>query len=1035
MTIDVPPAIRERATDFAGREWVFTALDAWMRDPAKPRRFLLTGGPGTGKSTIAGRLALAALGEIELAGCPALGAGFLTYAHFCRAGEGSSLDPRAFVQTLAEALAYAYPAYRDAITRQGVQVVNVTGDVNVATMNGGVAIGVKVSLAITGSDARPLFDRLVRGPLTELCAAAPATTITILIDSIDEALSYHPTENIAQLLRLAADFPPQVRFVLTGRSTDPRVAEVVGASTLDLDHGHADDVARYAVTRLGAVAEPLRSTLSAKIAEKSNGNFLYARYVLDDLVAQLATTAPSEALVDNLPDGLDAVYRQYLTRDVSAADTRWRDVYRPLLGAIAVAQGDGFTRPQLLEITDLAESDFDRALHVCRQFLAGGTTDAEPFRIYHQSFREFLLGRHPYSVYPAECHSTIAAALLRQHGADWESCTDDYTLRYVPVHLAEAARLSANKAEEHILPLVALVTDRAYQERCVDRLRDVPMLYLHAQRAVAAAAGSKQPQLLPALVRAADALARVRRRFLRGEAVLELATSGDAEKAVARLPLFESLDRDWQTAAALIVGWLALAKNPAAAKAVHDRVRAEAPTTMVLQLLLDRFAAALAGAPVHAFEANPSESLDHGRQLVRRLTGQAFSQSLLGRSPDAHNQAEMIDRDEYVAELDGPQLVAIARDHDPEGTVILDEYIDAHAGYNYVEYRNRSLRMLLQGVLRHHPGQAWVLERLRRILGAALEGGAEEPMPIAPIVAEVLQSNTSAPVDGLRATVMTELDKLQKRRNANDSWSRLRRTLTGLVEVYGLVRGQAAERDAVWSTILQYEAESVLEGFAGFRAPAELRLADALRACGYDLATITARLDVAIRTSHHIQDYHFCARIAARARTLQRWHQQALSPAELSAAVDHLVAVPTAPEHAADHAVGEPYPFRNAGGMSVYPATSANTAVALAEVFQRPVVDLLRLNPSYTRSTPIPPGTLVRIPDPGLVPLLAAHLAARVVADLAEKAEKTRLLRSLAAVAAINGAALDAVLGYLLAVARPSTELLTEILTTMNAPA
>ena len=44
------------APDFLGREWVFAELNQWLADPGNPRRFLLTGAPGSGKSAIARRL-------------------------------------------------------------------------------------------------------------------------------------------------------------------------------------------------------------------------------------------------------------------------------------------------------------------------------------------------------------------------------------------------------------------------------------------------------------------------------------------------------------------------------------------------------------------------------------------------------------------------------------------------------------------------------------------------------------------------------------------------------------------------------------------------------------------------------------------------------------------------------------------------------------------------------------------------------------------------------------------------------------------
>ena len=75
---------------------------------------------------------------------------------------------------------------------------------------------------------------MVRRPLQEFCDSSPAESIAILVDSLDEALSFNPDTNIAQLLRLVQDFPRQVRFLLTCRSKNQRVFDLVGQPTLDL---------------------------------------------------------------------------------------------------------------------------------------------------------------------------------------------------------------------------------------------------------------------------------------------------------------------------------------------------------------------------------------------------------------------------------------------------------------------------------------------------------------------------------------------------------------------------------------------------------------------------------------------------------------------------------------------------------------------------------------------------------------------------------------------------------------------------------
>ena len=71
---------------------------------------------------------------------------------------------------------------------------------------------------------------------------------------------------------------------------------------------------------------------------------------------------------------------------------------------------------------------------------------------------------------------------------------------------------------------------------------------------------------------------------------------------------------------------------------------------------------------------------------------------------------------------------------------------------------------------------------------------------------------------------------------------------------------------------------------------------------------------------------------------------------------------------------------------------------------------------------------LIRVPDPGMAPLLAVHLGARMLADDSLVDERSALLRTLVPVAASNPTALDTVLSYLLIATRPEDpELLAEI--------
>jgi hypothetical protein len=168
--------------------------------------------------------------------------------------------------------------------------------------------------------SRPAFDQVIRVPLEALCSPSFKETILILVDGLDEAL-FDGGHSIATLLGdVSADpqnLPAQVRLLLTSRP-DLRVIHALGTQPslhlIDDAPSNVDDVQTYIDRRLHKLPEPQRSNWIAKIAEASAGNFLYARYVLDELLDDSGVLKTEANLA--LPKGLSGVYRRFLRREL-----------------------------------------------------------------------------------------------------------------------------------------------------------------------------------------------------------------------------------------------------------------------------------------------------------------------------------------------------------------------------------------------------------------------------------------------------------------------------------------------------------------------------------------------------------------------------------------------------------------------------------------------------------------------------------------------------------------------------------------------
>jgi WD40 repeat protein len=440
--LDYTELVTERTRGFTRREWVFEAIDGWLGDPGGARVFLLTGRPGTGKTAIAAQLVQMAEGEVPAELYPNLGASSIQFFQFCQAFHNDTLDPLRFTKHLSLNLASAYPPFAEALIEAGVRYPGVHVSQQVETADRAVIIGAIIQdLHIGNLSARVAFDRVVAAPLKQIPQADPPATILILLDALDEALTY-PGETLVDLLAHVLDdphdLPDQIRFLLTSRP-DGRVPRPLGEPALDLiadAPADVDDVQAYAHRRLRALDEPRRSDLASRIAEVSQGNFLYARYVIDDLPSDLDQVEDPAELP--LPKDLPDVYRQFLRRELGRSLDTWDDDFVPLLGILAVARGDGLTSAQLAGVTKQRGNTMRRLLRTCGQYLAGPQPDG-PLRIYHQSFREFLLEDSTYRVFPQESNGDIADFYLGKYSEKWEEC-DTYGLRHLPIHMVGAGQ-------------------------------------------------------------------------------------------------------------------------------------------------------------------------------------------------------------------------------------------------------------------------------------------------------------------------------------------------------------------------------------------------------------------------------------------------------------------------------------------------------------------------------------------------------------------------------------------------------------------
>lgn len=1026
MKIELPRTVADNLSQFTGREWVLPALLQWWEQDTE-RLFVLTGEPGTGKSMLAAWLAgcgslPAAVASPELARFRSL----VRAIHFCIAKGGNS--PKSVAQSVASQLTRSVPGFAAALAATLKEQVRISVEQNIGQLGGGRATGVYIErLDLGGLNDELSFDRLLREPLKQLYQDGFSEPLLILVDALDESLTYTGGVTTAQLLARLDDLPAPIRWLVTTRP-DPRVLLLFPESTpFDLIHEappNLNDVRDFAYHRLRDLPEAPRARLAGRISVAADGIFLHAHLVLQELLKNPGALGDVEQIP--LPRGLSGLYQEFLNREFAGTQRqRWFEVFKPVLGPVAVSRGHGLTRRQLDKI---AGRDVIEALEIAKQYLDGALPDG-PFRPFHKSFADFLTedkANLAYHIEPSRAQLQIADAYLAQkNGAGPWRKWDDYGVRHLATHLAEAIRLpplsgDAAEQETRVQQLVRLVADRDFRDTHRERVNDAGLAQRDFEQTVRSAAlcVSEHSPLLVA--EAVLAMQSNRKELLRPSRLFELARAGDLASAEKRLAL-QNAERFWHEAALLTLAWLAIPSAPNEARSLRNRL---APTLCDdLKPLLQRVDCALGMAPPPPPPPSPVNGpvpdLFIVQSIIDRLAGggnetalEPLNLSGLSAQPDSAPR--------YLADQDGPVLLAFAMTHPPEQSQGVQEYVSMHAANHYAYYRNRSLAALLKCFIQH-PSQEWVREMMENLCGGALAGSPiafREGLGCAllGLRAKAGLGSASAQLEGMTAHVAQQCQSLSPMRGEGDPWSYHLRRLIVLAEVFALTLG-----DRTRARDLLQIALNMHYGFAGFRSKSMLTFAESVRVCDPgNAALVQQALDLARVAAHNIQDHRFCLAETSRINAMrENWWPVAGWPGDLESVVRQLAEAPDDARFSAVHIVGESFSNRSGNQKLPIPGKvdAADTLTSIAGVHECAVAELLRKNRAtgWAADQPLAPGTRVNVPDPEMLPLIAARLSAEVVAGAPRNPDdKVRLLQALVPVAVPNLTALDTVLARLM---------------------
>ena len=465
--------VDERAGAFVGREWVFARVRRFLS--GAPGTFLVHGDPGTGKTAVAARLAQASCGRLDAADSPPpVGGGVISAGVFCRAGKATVAE---LAQRLSDQLAASVDGFADALratAEPGITIKDVHVDVRGDVHAGGTVSGV----VLPPQDGKQAFSTGVAVPLRHLRERGAAEPIVLLADAVDEAADVGEVNTFSRLLANLDD----VHLIVTCRP-DPQVLSGFRAAAHKLDliadaPADDDDVRRYIRNRLtGQGPEDAVDVLAGRVSGEADGNFLYAFYVTGTLIESGSLAGLDEKTARGLPlptGGLAGVYENFLDRQIVGDQTRWAGELRPVLAPLAVAQDEGLTTEQLKLVAGriggepMTRTAIREVTRTARQFLAGPAPDG-PFRVYHQSFADFLVDpeQNPdFLIDAAETHEAIVAAYAATDPLSWDS----YARRNLALHASEAGQLDPLLEDARFL----LAADPARLVPYLDAARSAP---------------------------------------------------------------------------------------------------------------------------------------------------------------------------------------------------------------------------------------------------------------------------------------------------------------------------------------------------------------------------------------------------------------------------------------------------------------------------------------------------------------------------------------------------------------------------------
>lgn len=278
---------------FTGRQWVESRLDDWIANRRDSRVFCLIGGPGIGKTAIACHWCNTRQDVVAF--------------HHCVFGHADKTDPKRILLSLAAHLADHLPAYAERLSEYQAADLK----------------------EIEKGDARTVFDLLMTKPLGG-DLPPPDGVRLIVIDALDEATQGAENELARILGEVWAAMPDWLRLVVTCRPEMDVIGYLGSLRPFILDASSREnlqDIRDFLRRELDALQAS--DSVITQIVEKSEGMFLYASLVIEEVRAQRLSLDH----IADFPEGLTGYFKGWFGRKFPSPE-RYHDELHKLVSVI-----------------------------------------------------------------------------------------------------------------------------------------------------------------------------------------------------------------------------------------------------------------------------------------------------------------------------------------------------------------------------------------------------------------------------------------------------------------------------------------------------------------------------------------------------------------------------------------------------------------------------------------------------------------------------------------------------------------------------